>query len=174
MICSPMQASNLGSLTDKTPWRCFVWLPFPSSSPARPVPLGPGLAGFNLGGARHDPRAVRHPKRRTPPRCCGRVGVPGWSSCPFVSQSPGPRNDRGTRRSRRTRRAHKALAHVRRTKTLIYLYLAVRRIQLPRHRVRVPRFDGLAEPSEPQRAAAPVQRSQTRLAAVRGFPVRSD
>ena len=72
------------------------------------------------------------------------------------------------------RRAHKAFAHVRRTKTLIYLYLAVRRIQLPRHRVRVPRLDGLAQPSEPQRAAAPVQRSQTRLAAVRGFPVRSD
>ena len=50
----------------------------------------------------------------------------------------------------------------------------VRRVQLPRHRVHVARFDGLAEPAKPQRAAAPVQRSQPRLAAVRGLPVRPD
>ena len=54
---------------------------------------------------------------------------------------------------------------------LLYLYLVVGRVQLPLHRVSVARFDGLAEPSEPQRATAPLHRSQARLAANRGLAV---
>jgi hypothetical protein len=45
-------------------------------------------------------------------------------------------------KKKRTRRSHK------RRSTNLYLYLVVRCIHLPRHRARVARLDGFAEPSE--------------------------